>query len=94
MLLTTHLHKFVLFLGSMFVASTMMVAADVVAYWNFNNIPAIAAANTPGNGGVPTSITPTSGSGTLSLSGYTGAVDDFAWQHHQCHRHPMRPALH
>lgn len=78
MLLTTHLHKFALLLGSVFIASTMMVAADVVAYWNFNNIPAIAAANTPGNGGVPTSVAPTSGSGTLSLSGYTGAVDDFA----------------
>jgi hypothetical protein len=52
--------------------------ADTVAYWNFNNIPAITTANVPGVGGIPTSVAVTSGAGTLSLTGYTGAVDDFA----------------
>lgn len=51
--------------------------ADTVAYWNFNSL-SIATVNTPGNGGVPTSIAPNTGSGTLSLAGYAGGVDDFA----------------
>lgn len=51
--------------------------ADTVAYWNFNSL-SIATASTPGNGGVPTTISPNIGSGTLSLAGYAGAVDDFA----------------
>jgi endonuclease I len=52
--------------------------ADTVAYWNFNNLPAITTAGVPGTGVIPTSVAPTSGAGTLSLTGYTGAVDDFA----------------
>lgn len=51
--------------------------ADTVAYWNFNSL-SIATASTPGNGGVPTSIVANQGTGTLSLTGYGGTVDDFA----------------
>lgn len=58
-------------------ASVSWVSADTVAYWNFNSL-SIAAASTPGSGGVPTSITANTGSGTLSLTGYAGTVDDFA----------------
>jgi hypothetical protein len=51
--------------------------ADLVAHWNFNSL-SIATASAPGVGGVPTSIASNSGSATLSLTGWTGLVDDFA----------------
>lgn len=51
--------------------------ADTVAYWNFNSL-SIATASAPGAGGVPTSITANQGTGTVSLTGWTGLVDDFA----------------
>lgn len=50
--------------------------ADTVAYWNFNSL-SIATASAPGAGGVPTSITANQGTGTASLTGWTGLVDDF-----------------
>jgi hypothetical protein len=50
--------------------------ADTVAYWNFNSL-SIATASAPGAGGVPTSIAVNQGNGTLSLSAWTGLVDDF-----------------
>jgi autotransporter-associated beta strand protein len=48
----------------------------VVAYWNFNSL-SIATASAPGSGGVPTSLAADQGAGTLSLTGWTGTVDDF-----------------
>lgn len=53
-----------------------IVVADTVAYWNFNSL-SIATASAPGAGGVPTSIAVSQGNATLSLSGWTGLVDDF-----------------
>ncbi len=50
--------------------------ADLVAYWNFNSL-SIATASVVSSGGVPTSITTNQGAGTLSLTGFTGLVDDF-----------------
>jgi hypothetical protein len=50
--------------------------AALIAYWNFNGL-SIATAALPGSGGVPTSIAADQGSGTLSLAGYAGTVDDF-----------------
>jgi endonuclease I len=51
--------------------------ADTVAYWNFNSL-SITTASAPGTGGVPTSITANQGTGTVSLTGWTGLVDDFS----------------
>ena len=73
-----HSRRFVLCLtliAGLFACAT--VQADNVAYWNFNSL-SISTASTPGSGGVPTSITANQGAGTLSLSGYSGTVDDFA----------------
>jgi endonuclease I len=53
-----------------------IAVADTVAYWNFNSL-VIPTASAPGAGGVPTSIAVNQGNGTLSLSGWTGLVDDF-----------------
>lgn len=50
--------------------------ADLIAHWNFNSL-SITTASAPGVGGVPTSIASDSGSATLSLTGWTGLVDDF-----------------
>lgn len=50
--------------------------AALISYYNFNAL-SIATASAPGSGGVPTSISANSGSGTLSLSGWSGLVDDF-----------------
>jgi endonuclease I len=50
--------------------------ADTVAYWNFNSL-VIPTASAPGVGGVPTSISVNQGTGTLSLTGWIGLVDDF-----------------
>lgn len=50
--------------------------ATLVAYWNFNGL-SISTASSPGSGGVPTSISADSGSGTVGLSSWTGLVDDF-----------------
>jgi hypothetical protein len=49
----------------------------LVAYWNFNGL-SITTASSPGSGGVPTSIAADSGTGSVSLAGFTGLVDDFA----------------
>ncbi len=51
--------------------------ASLVAYWNFNEL-SISTASVPGSGGVPLTIAANSGSGTLSLAGWAGTVDDFA----------------
>ncbi len=53
-----------------------IAVADTVAYWNFNSL-VIPTASAPGAGGVPTSITANQGTGTVSLTGWTGLVDDF-----------------
>ncbi|MDP1660671.1 MAG: hypothetical protein Q8L55_02045 [Phycisphaerales bacterium] len=51
--------------------------ADLIASWSFNNIPAIGTAGTPVALGI-TSIAATDGSGTASLAGWNGNIDDFA----------------
>ena len=51
--------------------------AALIAYWNFNGL-LITTASNPGSGGVPTSISADSGTGTVGLSGWGGTVDDFA----------------
>lgn len=51
--------------------------ADLIANWNFNSL-SIGTASAPGAGGVPTTIAPSTGAGTISLIGWTGLVDDFA----------------
>jgi len=51
--------------------------ADLVANWNFNSL-SIGTASVPGSGGVPTTIAPSAGAGSLSLAGWGGLVDDFA----------------
>jgi hypothetical protein len=50
--------------------------AALISYWNFNGL-SIATASAPGSGGVPTSIAADQGSGSLSLTGWGGNVDDF-----------------
>lgn len=50
--------------------------AVLVAAWNFNTL-SITTASAPGSGGVPTSISASSGTGTVGLSGWGGTVDDF-----------------
>lgn len=77
MIALTSLRKAALRLFSLAAASLSVANADTVAYWNFNSL-SIATASTPGNGGVPTSIVANQGTGTLSLTGYGGTVDDFA----------------
>jgi hypothetical protein len=67
----------VLSLVAMVAAGEGSARGALIAYWNFNGL-SIAAASTPGSGGVPTSIAADQGSGTLSLAGYGGTVDDFA----------------
>jgi endonuclease I len=57
-------------------AASVQAQTETVAYWNFNSL-SIPTASAPGSGGVPTSITANLGTGTLSLSGWTGLVDDF-----------------
>ena len=57
--------------------SNALPPAETVAYWNFNTL-SIAAPSAPGTGGVPTSITASQGTGTISLTGYAGTVEDFA----------------
>lgn len=49
--------------------------ADLIGYWNFNDLE-ISPASPPGSGGAPTTIGATQGAGTLSLTGFTGNVDD------------------
>lgn len=51
-------------------------SADTVAYWNFNTL-SIASPSAPGSGGVPTAITATGGTGSLSLAGWPSTVEDF-----------------
>jgi hypothetical protein len=60
-------------------AATLAATANatLVAEWNFNSL-SIPVASAPGSGGVPTSIAATTGTGSLSLAGWTGLVDDFA----------------
>jgi MYXO-CTERM domain-containing protein len=50
--------------------------ADIVAAWNFNTL-SIATAGLPGTGTIPTTIAASTGTGSLSLAGWTGNVDDF-----------------
>jgi hypothetical protein len=52
------------------------VEASLISYYNFNAL-SIATASAPGAGGVPTSISADQGAGTLSLTAWTGLVDDF-----------------
>lgn len=56
--------------------ASLQALTETVAYWNFNSL-SIATASAPGSGGVPTSIAANQGNGTLSLTGWTGLVDDF-----------------
>jgi endonuclease I len=63
-------------IGSLLFVSSAL-HGETVAYWNFNSL-SIATASTPGTGGVPNSIAASQGTGTLSLTGYLGTVDDFA----------------
>lgn len=69
------------FFSGLLVACFAMVAVEsqaaVVAYWNFNSLN-IPTASAPGSGGVPTTIAADQGTGSISLSGWTGLVDDFA----------------
>ncbi len=51
--------------------------SGVFAYWNFNGL-SITTASSPGSGGVPTSLASDFGSATLSLTPWTGLVDDFS----------------
>jgi len=67
-------HSFICFLT--FCISSLSAPADLIAHWNFNGL-SIATASAPGAGGVPVSIASDSGSATLSLSNWTGLVDDF-----------------
>ncbi len=64
-------------LASMILFLTPSLRADLVANWNFNSL-SIATASAPGSGGVPTTIAPSTGAGSLSLTGWGGLVDDFA----------------
>ena len=57
-------------------ASTSISNAVLIAAWNFNSL-SIASAAAPGSGGVPTSISANSGTGTVGLSTWTGLVEDF-----------------
>jgi hypothetical protein len=56
-------------------AATVSQAA-LISYYNFSNLPSVNAASPATNG--MTSISPTSGSGSLSLSNFGGNVDDVA----------------
>jgi hypothetical protein len=58
-------------------AVTSTSQAALISYWNFNGL-SIGTASAPGSGGVPTSIAADQGSGSLSLTGWGGLVDDFA----------------
>lgn len=68
------IRKLLLPLFSLACASSLL--GDTVAYWNFNSL-SIATASAPGAGGVPTTIAANQGAGTVSLTGWTGLVDDF-----------------
>ena len=72
----TIIHR-TLVLASFFTITAQSLPAAVVAYWNFNNLN-ISGANTPGTGGVPTTIAADQGSGSLDLSSWAGTVDDYA----------------
>lgn len=56
--------------------SISTVKAELISYYNFNTL-SIATASVPGSGGVPITIDATTGTGSLSLAGYAGTVDDF-----------------
>ncbi|MCU0748045.1 MAG: hypothetical protein MUF13_00665 [Akkermansiaceae bacterium] len=51
--------------------------AVLIAAFNFNSL-SITTAAVPGSGSVPTSISASSGTGTVGLTGWLGTVDDFA----------------
>ncbi len=57
-------------------ATAASANAALISYYNFNGL-SIATASAPGAGGVPTSISADQGAGSVSLSGWTGLVDDF-----------------
>jgi endonuclease I len=69
------IRKLLLPLFSLACASSLL--GDTVAYWNFNSL-SITTASAPGSGGVPTTIAANQGTGTVSLTGWTGLVDDFS----------------
>jgi len=65
-------------IASLAIAAAAGVAqADLIASWNFNNIPAIPTAGTPTALGI-TSIAASNGAGTVSLTGWGGTIDDFS----------------
>lgn len=51
--------------------------AVLVAAWNFNEL-SITTAGPPGTGSIPTTISASSGSGTVGLAGWNGNVASFA----------------
>lgn len=67
-----------LFFAAASVSFFIVAQADaaLVAYWSFNQL-SISSAGAPGTGTVPTSINATTGTGTISLTNWTGTVDDF-----------------
>lgn len=53
--------------------------AGTVAYWNFNNLVVTGgSAVAPGTNGVPLTLPADIGTASISLSGWTGLIDDFA----------------
>lgn len=68
--------KMTVFAGIALATLAGAAQADLVASWNFNNIPAITIAGTPAALGI-TSIAATDGTGTVSLTGFAGNIDDF-----------------
>lgn len=58
------------------IALASAAQADLISYWNFSNLPAIATAGTPVALGINT-ITATTGPGAVSLTNYLGTIDDF-----------------
>jgi hypothetical protein len=66
--------KFILSIVLLSSAATSQAA--LIAAWNFNTL-SITTASTPGSGGVPTSISASSGTGTVGLSTWGGNIDDF-----------------
>ncbi|NJM55364.1 MAG: hypothetical protein HC841_05130 [Verrucomicrobiae bacterium] len=72
--------RILLFLCVLAVAGTAPLRSETVAYWNFNTL-FITTAGAPGMGSVPATIpasfTVSGVTATISLTNFTGAVDDF-----------------
>jgi PEP-CTERM motif len=62
---------------AVFCLGALPAQAVLVAAFNFNSL-SITTASPVGSGGVPTTISASSGTGTVALSGWLGTVDDFA----------------